>query len=886
MIGQTISHYEILSLLGEGGMGRVYKARDKALNRFVALKVLPPDKVADAERKRRFVQEAQAASALNHPNIVTIYDIGTERGVDFIVMEFIPGKVLSALIPPKGQKLSAALQCAVQVADALAAAHAAGIVHRDLKPGNVMVSEEGRVKVLDFGLAKLAETSVGGADDETQTLRQETEQGTILGTAAYMSPEQAEGRKVDARSDIFSFGVMLYEMVTGRRPFTGDSKLSLLASILRAEVKAPSAVVDGLPREVERIVLRCLKKDLSRRYQVMADVRVALREVSEELESGRLEAPVAALPERRMSNWVWPAVAVLGVGAGLASWWARPAAAPVEVWRTRRLTADAALTTTPSISRDGKLVAYASDRAGAGNLDLYVQQASGGRPLRLTEHPNDDYDPSFSPDSAQIAFRSERDGGGIYMIPALGGEARLLAPGGTNPRFSPDGKTVAYQVGAGLRSSEIFLVPATGGKPTKLETGIAWAGYAIWSPDGANLLFQGSETSRFGDAWYTVAASGGKASKLRLDPSIVMGGILEGPNRIGANAWLPGGRLILSGFNSGLFTANLSLGSGTVGPMRNLTLGSGTDAWPSVDATGSRIAFAGRAANRDLWSMAIDGNIGKPLGDLQRMTEGPADSTYPTVSRDGRSLAYTSDRSGNWDVYLRDLESGKERALTSAPEVARRAEISPDGSHIVLSMGGAVSVIPARGGIPEKLCDGCAATVLGWSPDSRQVIVWEGKPISLFLLSMDRKRTPLLSHPKWDLHRGQFSPDGRWIAFNPRKDAINSGLAISPVRNGTAAGESEWVTVTNGENGDEHPMWSPDGNLLYFVTHRAGFNDLWAVRLDANTKRPVGEPFEVLPFHTARRSIVAAFGKAITKNRLFLPVLETKGNIWIAERAN
>lgn len=260
MIGKTISHYSILEKLGEGGMGVVYKARDTHLDRLVAVKVLPAEKVADPERKQRFVKEAKAASSLNHPNIITIYDIGQAEGVDFISMECVNGKTLDQLIPRRGMRLNEALKCAVQIADALARAHSAGIVHRDLKPGNIMVNEHGLVKVLDFGLAKLTEATPTSEDDATRTMRPTTEEGKIVGTVAYMSPEQAEGRKVDARSDIFSFGSVLYEMVTGGQAFHGDTKASTLAAILKDNPRPASQLVDGLPREVERLISRCLQK--------------------------------------------------------------------------------------------------------------------------------------------------------------------------------------------------------------------------------------------------------------------------------------------------------------------------------------------------------------------------------------------------------------------------------------------------------------------------------------------------------------------------------------------------------------------------------------------------------------------------------------------------
>ncbi len=309
MVGKTIAHYQILEKLGEGGMGVVYKAHDTHLNRSVALKVLPPEKVADPERKRRFVQEAQSASALNHPNIVHIYDIDQADGTDFIAMEFVPGKTLGEVIGRKGLKLGDALKYGVQIADALSRAHAAGIIHRDLKPGNIMVDEHGLVKVLDFGLAKLTESAPLGEDEPTRTLKPATEEGTILGTVAYMSPEQAEGKRLDARSDIFSFGAVLYEMLTGRRAFQKESKTSTLGAIIHKE---PEPLGAEVPHDLEKVITRCLRKDLDRRFQNMADVRVALTELKEESDSGKLNAAEApARPRKRRS--LWPGLAVVAV---------------------------------------------------------------------------------------------------------------------------------------------------------------------------------------------------------------------------------------------------------------------------------------------------------------------------------------------------------------------------------------------------------------------------------------------------------------------------------------------------------------------------------------------------------------------------------------------
>ena len=318
LLGQQLGSYQIFSLLGAGGMGVVYKARDTRLKRSVAIKVLPADSVSDPERKRRFIQEARAASALNHPNIITIYDIGSEGGIDFVVMEYVAGKTLDQLIPRKGMRLNETLKLAVQMADALAKAHSAGIVHRDLKPGNVMVTEAGLVKVLDFGLAKL--TEVRRATKERRARREpQTETGTIVGTVSYMSPEQAEGKKIDARSDIFSFGAVLYEMVTGQKAFQGDSKMSTLAAILKQEPKPISQVIPGIPRELEKIINRCLRKNRDGAFKHMDDLKVALEEMKEESDSGALAETPPELGQLGGPGFGWEQRLVV-VAIAVAGW--------------------------------------------------------------------------------------------------------------------------------------------------------------------------------------------------------------------------------------------------------------------------------------------------------------------------------------------------------------------------------------------------------------------------------------------------------------------------------------------------------------------------------------------------------------------------------------
>ena len=297
VIGETLGHYRIEAKLGEGGMGLVYRAFDTHLDRPVAIKILRADATTSPERKRRFVQEAKAASALNHPNIIHIYDISLSGDTDFIAMEFVAGKTLQQLIGKNGLPLRDTLKYSIQIADALARAHSAGIVHRDLKPANIIIAEDGRVKLLDFGLAKLTEKSVDSeAATATMTAEEapQTEEGSIVGTVAYMSPEQVEGRKVDARSDIFSFGSVLYEMVTGRRPFEGATRISTLSAILHEEPQPLGDLAPDLPAELEKIISRCLRKDLERRAQHAGDIKLALDELREDFTSGKLSRATQA----------------------------------------------------------------------------------------------------------------------------------------------------------------------------------------------------------------------------------------------------------------------------------------------------------------------------------------------------------------------------------------------------------------------------------------------------------------------------------------------------------------------------------------------------------------------------------------------------------------
>ncbi len=419
--GSTLGPYEVLALIGAGGMGEVYRARDLRLNRDVAIKVLPPDRVGDESRRRRFVQEAQAVSALNHPHIITIYEIESANGIDFIVMEYVRGKSLDTLIPHHGMRLNEFLRIAIPIADALAAAHVHGIIHRDLKPANVMVGTDGGVKVLDFGLAKLMgdERAADETDAASQFHRISSRDadpaetltaagavsapGKIAGTPAYMAPEQALGERVDARSDIFSFGAMLYEMLTGDCAFAGASTAETLAAVVRAQPKPLGEIVPNTPGDLQKLISRCLRKDPERRFQHIGDVRVALQEIKEDSESGS----AAAVPTSRQYRGVM-ITAFIGVVSVLAAmtWLLRsPHGTDAPPPRVVPLTSFPGFEQGPALSPDGNQVAFAWSGEKNDNWDVYLKFVGSPEMRRLTTDPLQDVSPRWSPDGRYIAFK-------------------------------------------------------------------------------------------------------------------------------------------------------------------------------------------------------------------------------------------------------------------------------------------------------------------------------------------------------------------------------------------------------------------------------------------------------------------------------------------------
>jgi len=904
MIAKTLSHYQILAPIGEGGMGVVYRAVDTRLGRPVAVKLVRHEGTISQESRRRFIHEARAASALNHPHIITIYDIGHDGGVDFIAMEYVAGTSLAHVLERGRPRLEDALKYAVQIADALAAAHAVGIVHRDLKPANIMVSEKGAVKVLDFGLAKLTESAsldpVDGVTTDTRPAEGSlhTAEGRILGTAAYMSPEQAEGKPADARSDVFSFGVVLYEMMTGRRAFGGATKMSTLAAVLTSEPEPPGRAVPGLPADLEKLIVRCLRKAPERRWQSMADLKVALEDLQEESESRRRARHAALAPPRRWRLALAAGLAVVAIGALMLVAWraARRQAQGAPGPFLTRLTSDVGWTDSPAISPDGKMLAYASDRSGDGNLDIWIQQIPEGPPARLTRHPADDTEPSFSADGSTIAFQSSRLGGGVYVVPTLGGEERLLAARGYSPRFSPDGSWIAYGV-AESGGGRIYVAPAASGPVTPVAPGFYRTQAHVWSPDGKRLLFWGQ---RRRDAppednvdWYVVTVPGGSPVPTGARSVLLREGFRAFRGLPFPDAWASAGSRVLFhgnvGDSSNMWQVALSAEDGHVsGTPRRVTSGTTDEAAASVALDG-RMVFVSRTVQSDIWSLPIDADRGTVEGSLKRVTQDAADDYDPTLSDDGATLVFRSRRAGRFAVILRRLGSTAETVLTRMPEEHYPA-VSRDGTRVAYSVPQGdkmpIFVVGTSGGTPEQVCDDCGE-VKEWSPQGDQILyatAQDPSGVGLLKLGSSPNRA-WLRHPGYGIYGPRLSSDGRWIAFNGRTDRLAPArVFVTKVEGSVVAGERDWMVVS--DDGDA-PTWSPQATLLYFWSDRDGSPCLWAQRLDPATKRPTGDPSSIQHFHSRGLSwknlYLGAPGIAVARDRIVFNLGEHSGNVWMMD---
>jgi len=717
-IGQRLGAYEIAGEIGAGGMGAVYRARDTRLGRTVAIKVIAGAGALDPAARDRFTREARLIASLNHPNICAIHDVGCEGDLHFLVMEYVDGEPLDRLMHRRRLRIDEALRHGVAIADALAAAHAAGIVHRDLKPSNVMIDERGHVKLLDFGLAKLIGTGHPSGDAQTSATALVTAPGLVVGTAPYMSPEQAEGQAVDARSDIFSFGAVLYEMLAGRRAFAGNSVASTLAAVLKEQPKPLREVVPGVPSDLDRLVMRCLQKDVSRRWQTMLDLPVLLREIQDEYGVARTEdgGPVRTGWRRR---WVVAAACLLLAAAGGALLWKYgaerlppPAIGPLTTYRGSE--------TSPSFSPDGSQVAFAWDGERGENRDIYVKLLGEIVPRGLTSDPAADEWPAWTPDGERIAFQRTSAGGPTQFIvmSALGGAEHKLGefPAIGPMSWSADGRWLVFaETGGGLS------VLSSDGRDRRAVTSPAAPRYHLYpavSPDGRWLAYL--EAAQL---WNT-----GEVFVVPLGPDGTPRGAPRQITRLGLTVigltWSRDSASVLFGAAFTMDTPRY-LWRAWLDPKRQperLDIAGDRAAFPAVAPAGNRLAFSRDLADFDIWRYSTDGT-------LDRLIASSLLEVSPQFSPDARFVTFASARAGGTsEIWIAHADGSNPRQLTDRiGSYQGTPQWSPDGRWIAFDSRGQdgtphVWIVDASGGPPRRLtADAHAENVPAWSHDGRWV---------------------------------------------------------------------------------------------------------------------------------------------------------------------
>jgi eukaryotic-like serine/threonine-protein kinase len=804
MIGRTLAHFEILEKLGEGGMGVVYKAHDRHLDRFVAIKLLPPDKVPDPDRRLRFVQEARTASALNHPGIVTIHDIAQHDGVDFIAMEFVPGRTLERVIPPRGLGLDETVDYAIQIGDALAAAHAAGIVHRDLKPSNVVVTEQGRIRILDFGLAKLIDRTARTMWAEGPTTTHPalvTAQGAIVGTVAYMSPEQAEGKDVDARTDIFSFGSLLYQMVTGQRAFQGDTPLSTLTAVLREEPKQISQVRGGAPRELERLITRCLRKDPARRSQSIADVTIALRELKEEVDSGApaISASPLSRPRRARVAVATVSLVVLAGAIGAFVWRNRIAGGTTlapPAFTAIPLTTYPGREQQPSFSPDGNSVAFAWNGEAEDNWDIYVKLIGPGSPHRLTTNPGLELSPAWSPDGQSIAFGRVRDdlGVAILVVPSRGGPEREVLD------FVRTGGLGRGQILAWSADSRLLIVATSpaAGEPIVLT--------AVDVTTGATRPITKPSADYGSDLLPSISPDGRMLAFVRLRRGVRTGevhvqALSAGFEPIGEPRRLAGKGAIYHGVAwsaTGRDVIVASGNSGNVGLWRiplehpeqleRLSPFGDECRQPAVAALQGRLAFTSASWDENTWRLTLSGP-GRPAGAPVRVIGSTRSELNAQFSPDGSRIVFESMRSGNQELWVADQDGRNALKLTSFNgRLGGTPAWSPDGQSIAFDMRnedgrGDVYVAPARGGAPVPLTDHPADDLVpSWSRDGQSIYFGSTRAGSYQIWKMSARGGDAVQVTRRGGTYAKESVDRKYLYYG--RTAPSTGLWRVPVTGG------------------------------------------------------------------------------------------------------
>jgi len=874
-------------------MGDVWKAEDTKLHRDVALKLLASHLLRDEESRKRFHREAQAAASMSHPNVTTIHEIDEADGQTFLALEYIEGETLEQRVEKGPLPLQEALDIGRQIAEGLQAAHSKGIVHRDIKPGNVLITPDGRVKILDFGLALLTERS------------KLTQVDTTVGTVSYMSPEQTLGSGTDHRTDIWALGVVLYEVVTGQQPFKGDYDKAVMYSILNEEPEPITSLRTGVPMELEVLVGKCLAKAADERYKEASDVVVDIATIKRKLESGKSTVvPAARTKDALASPKAKPnrlilvgAVAAAALFCGLWLNGRRVGDTPATSapsYKLTQLTFDAGLTFQPALSQDGNLVAYASDRAGEGNLDIWLQQRNGSQRIRLTSDPADDLEPEISPDGTRIAFRSQREPRGVYIVETLGGEPRMLAEGGRRPRFSPSGEWIAYYSPDGA-----FIIPASGGKPRAILEELATVSFPVWLSD-ETLLLRGEERVEAGVHWWAFDVAANEASIVDADPYLRGANLRvdagSGSVRPGRYAETLGGVMVWRPGSSqtDLWLLPMDKVGSSLSPAIRMTIGTRRFSDVSSDSRGN-LSVNSLATRSDIWRIPIDANAGTVRGEPEKLISGESVDREPDVSRDGALLSWISNRTGKNDAWLLDLRSGEERQLMVSDEPVRTTFVSADGRTLYCTTRGETRKlyqVDLASGSSRMISDDIRRQT-DVAADGSGVLSWnsllESRPSIFYTDSSSGQSTVIVSKQGFQMYDAQFSPDGRWIAFAAINSQGSWDQYLAPFRGAEAIRADTWIQVLNDSYFGRNPRgrWSPDGNLLYFLSDQDGFTCLWARRLQPETKHPADEPFSVQHFHEYRVSpnniAGSDLGLSFSEDYLYLALGERTGNIWMME---
>jgi Tol biopolymer transport system component len=797
--GTKLGAYEILSVLGVGGMGEVYRTRDAALGRDVALKILLPGGAQDTDRLRRFRQEAQAAAALNHPNILAIHFVGEQDGTPYIVSELLEGKSLRECLRGSVLPVRKCMDYALQIAEGLAAAHEKGVTHRDLKPENIFITKEGRAKILDFGLAKLTRSEEIAAEAGSLTLTQDSTPGVVLGTVGYMSPEQVRGKPLDSRSDIFSFGVILHEMLSGKNCFLRGTTADTLSAILKEDAPELVQSVQGVSPALDRVLHRFLEKEPADRFQSVRDVGFALQAVTGSGASSSADLP-QTLPRTKRVHPGWWTIALIALVCfllgGASTWLALRAGRstredPTMVTQVSRLTHDAGLSEWPTWSPDGSLLAFASNRSG--NFEIYVRRIEGGQEVNITNDPGQDIQPAFSPDGTSIAFVSTRSsrtglikiappngfqyrtyGGDLWIAPALGGPARRLALDGNSPVWSPDGKRIAYVSGFEDHRS-ILEVPDEGGAPHPvLSTSESrWEIFKLqYSPQGRWFIFETGDQRLL-----LMATSGGTPKEILRGSSPVWD--RSGKHLYFATQERLGGTEIQSvefdESNGRILGAPHSLGVVT-GVLRDL----------AMNRNSQELVVTEQQESLNLTRLPLVPGGSGPAGPEEQLNPGEVRDRYPFFSSDGRRIAFGDNRLVDQEVWILDL-STRHRERLRLPQV---------------SLG---------------------ANMPFWSPDDRQLAVTRFQPDgsnSLWIAALDGSAAEEIVAAKPALRGAPFSPDGRNLLYAYNKDGFSQLFILE-----LASRKERQLTFSPSDKYD--PIWSPDGQWSVYTSNRGGYSQIW-----------------------------------------------------------